>query len=765
MKIKTKPDIAGLVGSSIHEASRALVEKALEMRQNAYYSKIEAELLSSIIDDIIEGADSEAESAWDRKEIGSKLILFQNRLARLVTDKSAQAEKATERLVQEITDRKLVEASLRHNSDKIRVLLKSTAEAIYSLDLSGACTFANPACVRMLRYETPQALHNKNMHNLIHHTRADGSPYPGEECLIYHAFRKGEEVHVDNEVLWRADGTCFPAEYWSYPMKDDSGKVTGAVVTLLDITERKKVEWELERSKENLGIRVEERAEELAIVNKLLHHEIAERINTEEALQESKERYRALAEYNLDSVFSVSPEGKFVSANKACELNIGYTSLELEGLSSFNDLAPDDEKQKCASMFLKAMAGKSYNFETAVIHKEGHRIELDIIVVPIFVNKKVVGVHGIARDITMRKQKEMELLLAKEEAEETNRLKDKFVSIVAHDLKSPFTAITGSLALLNTYDQNPLGEEQKELIGEALASCDNMVRMIDEMLDISRLTTGSVTLQPSFMNGRVIGDLAFASHGFLAAEKKIAFTNEIPNDTRLYADQRLFEQVIQNLVSNAVKFCEPGGYIRLFVPAGRASTIAVENSGRGVISDFIDDLFRHDVKTTIPGTCGERGTGLGLPYSADIMEAHGGLLTMENDEGIKTVFYANLPVVRPSVMIIDDEKIVLELIKTQLGGLNVGFIEASDGKEAMYKLKLTTPHLIVCDIMMPKIDGFAFIKKVRRDPKTKSTPIIVITSDTSMKTRELAFQLGADDFITKPIMSEDFLPRVKRFVG
>ena len=134
---------------------------------------------------------------------------------------------------------------VREREEQIRLLLDSTAEAIYGIDLSGKCTFCNAVCARLLGYESPAALIGRQMHPLIHHTRPDGAPYPPEQSPIYDAMRHRTQAHVDDEVLWRADGTSFPAEYWSHPIIRD-GEVIGAVVTFIDITERRKAEEELQ---------------------------------------------------------------------------------------------------------------------------------------------------------------------------------------------------------------------------------------------------------------------------------------------------------------------------------------------------------------------------------------------------------------------------------------------------------------------------------------------------------------------------------------
>lgn len=141
----------------------------------------------------------------------------------------------------DITERKQAEEALRKSSEMVQLLLNSTAEAIYGLDMKGSCTFNNTACLKILGYERPEQLLGRNMHETIHYKHPDGTPYDINDCLIFKAFRKGEEIHVDNEVLWRSDGTSFSAEYWSYPIRRD-GKLIGAVVTFLDITDRRRAE-------------------------------------------------------------------------------------------------------------------------------------------------------------------------------------------------------------------------------------------------------------------------------------------------------------------------------------------------------------------------------------------------------------------------------------------------------------------------------------------------------------------------------------------
>ncbi len=152
-------------------------------------------------------------------------------------DMVSKLQRTNKRLQKQIAERKAMEQILRMREEQLALILASTGEGIYGIDLDGSCTFANRACIEMLGYDNEANLLGQNMHDLIHHTRSDGTPYPKEECPIFQAFRIGKPIMRDNEVLWRADSSNFPAEYGSYPMQRE-GEVVGAVVTIMDITER-----------------------------------------------------------------------------------------------------------------------------------------------------------------------------------------------------------------------------------------------------------------------------------------------------------------------------------------------------------------------------------------------------------------------------------------------------------------------------------------------------------------------------------------------
>ena len=153
----------------------------------------------------------------------------------------------TAALQQQLEERLRIEQALKEREEHINLLLSSTAEGIYGIDTNGICTFCNPSAFRMLGYTQDTDVLGRNMHDLVHHTRANGTDYPEQDCTIYRAYRKREGSHSDQEFFWREDGTSFPVEFWSYPVLRE-GTVIGAVVAFVDITERKRLEAQLLQS-------------------------------------------------------------------------------------------------------------------------------------------------------------------------------------------------------------------------------------------------------------------------------------------------------------------------------------------------------------------------------------------------------------------------------------------------------------------------------------------------------------------------------------
>ncbi len=264
---------------------------------------------------------------------------IQNRDAELSharEDLERRVDERTVELEQEVADRQRAQEALHESEGRIRLLLDSTAEAIFGIDREGKCTFCNPATLRLLGHEKVEALLGRFMHEVMHHSHADGTPYPVAECSIANSLRLGEGIHSDDEIFWRADGTNFPAEYWAYPIRKE-GEAVGAVVTFLDITGRKRGQAALLEAKEAAEAGSRAKSEFLANMS----HEIRTPMNgiirmTELALDTpltaEQRDYLSLVKSSADSLLHVINDILDFSKIEAGKLELEKTEFDIRDL-------------------------------------------------------------------------------------------------------------------------------------------------------------------------------------------------------------------------------------------------------------------------------------------------------------------------------------------------------------------------------------------------------------------------------------------------
>lgn len=486
-----------------------------------------------------------------------------------------------------------------------------------------------------------------------------------------------------------------------------------------------------------------------------------------EKLSESEERYRTIADYTYDWESWFAPDGRMVYVSPACRRISGYAPREfMDNPDLFTSLVRAEDRQAWRDHVARVHheGAPPDELEIRIITRGGEERWINHVCQGVYDGKGAWrGRRATNRDITGNKHSRDELARAKEQAERATALKDKFVSLVAHDLKSPLTSMVGLLKLLAA--RHTPGDADGHALQAMIRSGEGMIEMIEQLLDISRLKTGAVSPQPVFFDGWMAAERSVMTYGRIAGDKGVRLVNGVSRGTRLYADPDLFIEVMNNLVSNAVKFCPRGGEVRLFIPEGRPSTVAVSDTGVGIDPSLFDDIFRHEVKTSTPGTEGERGTGLGLPYSRDIMEAHGGALEVESVKGKGSVLRAALPDVRPRVLVVDDERVSRQIMKKALAQTGAEVLEASGAKEALDMIGREAPHLVISDVVMPEMDGFQFLERLREKIMGRRLPVILATAHNIPGGHEKAVRLGADDFVTKDKVDVELAARVRKFIA
>ena len=271
-----------------------------------------------------------------------------------------------------IGERKGAEETLANEEERIRLILESTAEGIYGIDTNGVCTFINPAALRILGYSSRDQVLGLNGHLLFHHSHADGSTFPLQECRIVYGYRSGKATHCDDEVFWRSDGTSFPVEYWSHPLFRD-GKPVGSVVTFLDISQRRSFEL---------------------------------------ALRESEQKFRAVFEGAELGIAVAEIKGGRITVNPAYRSMLGCTAEEMNSIGIFDKLTFPDDVERDQSSYQSMVRGEieRLQLEKRYLLRDGRlvwaSVELSLL-------RDVLGkpqyILGLATDITERKRVEEEL--------------------------------------------------------------------------------------------------------------------------------------------------------------------------------------------------------------------------------------------------------------------------------------------------------------------------------------------------------------------
>lgn len=243
---------------------------------------------------------------------------------------------------------------------------------------------------------------------------------------------------------------------------------------------------------------------------------------------------------------------------------------------------------------------------------------------------------AILHDIGQQKENERILERERRQAENASRIKDTFLSMISHDLKSPLSSIFSMLELLEESEGRLPGVDPRTVYRDLKSSVAVLLEMTTQLLNLHRLQSGSIEINKELLEPRFLANQVCLSLDQRLHQKGIEFRNEYPKGAAVEADLTLFREVLFNLLSNAVKFCETGDVIT--IRRGETGAVEVTDTGVGISERLLPELFEKEKKTTTLGTDGEHGTGLGLPLCKDIMRAHGGDIEVESHPGVGSTF-------------------------------------------------------------------------------------------------------------------------------
>ena len=361
-------------------------------------------------------------------------------------------------------------------------------------------------------------------------------------------------------------------------------------------------------------------------------------------------------------------------------------------------------------------------------------------------------------------ERTLSLAAAKEEAERATRLKNDFLTIVSHDLRSPLSSITGMLKIIKKESFGGLlTPRSSESLGKIEGSISRLLILVERLLGHGMVQSGKMVLKKRRLNVRRLSEETIEPLLSLADAKNITITNEIPADMTWYADQNLLGQVFHNLLSNAIKFTKDGT-VRLV--AHGDTTVEIQDTGIGFGDIFVEDLFREDKKTTTLGTDGEAGTGLGLPHAFAILQAHGGTLTAKSNAGGGGCFIVSLPKHVGVVLLASAKRERRETVREIIQKtINCDVVEAENGVEALKRLeKYDAPDILITGMDMPEMDGLALVAHLRKNAAHDAMPIVVMASEddgNAEATSAKVISAGADCYLKHPVGTKELQETVR----
>nr|MDA3905733.1 PAS domain S-box protein [Bacteroidales bacterium] len=371
--------------------------------------------------------------------------------------------------------------------------------------------------------------------------------------------------------------------------------------------------------------------------------DISERKRAEGLLRESEERYKLITQNTLDIVFMLDKTGKQLFFNESVEKILGYKQEELVG-KSFTRFVPKSEMTKyllqLKNVFLKQ---EIRNFTSKIYHKNGDLIDVEINGRLVKHNEKLVAL-GTIRDISERRKTEIIIKKKNEELLTINAEKNKFFSIIAHDLKSPFNSILGFSDLLieqiNNNDHDGIAKFA-EIIQQ---SSNRAMDLLLNLMEWSQSQTERMEFNlEHFELVELIKDAELLLTGALE-QKSISLSKNVPSNAPVFADKKMISTVLRNLISNAIKFTHTGGKITISVEEKQHELlVSVSDTGVGISKEDSEKLFKIDETYSTPGTNKEKGTGLGLILCKEFVEKHGGKIWVESEVGKGSTFYFTIP--------------------------------------------------------------------------------------------------------------------------
>jgi len=637
----------------------------------------------------------------------------------------------------DITDHKKAEEKLIESQIQLKNIVENSTNLFYSHTTDHKITFVSQQVREYLGCEPEEAMTRWTEFVTDNPINKKGFEYTEK------AIKTGKRQPTYELEMKTKDGRKLMVEVREAPIIQD-GKVKGIVGSLVDITERKKAQQEVEKSKLLL---------------------------------------KTIINATPDLVWLKDINGVYLNCNKRFEDFFGQIESKIIGKTDY-----DFVSKKLADFFrqndkLAMNAGKpSINEEEISFVNDGHSEILETIKTPV-VNKNndIIGVLGVGRDITERKKFEKELINAKEKAEESDHLKSAFLANMSHEIRTPMNGILGFTSLLEKPDLS--NEARDQYIQIIKKSGDRMLNTVNDLITVSKIETGQEELRPEEVNSCILVKDIFEFFRPSAESKGLEFIHEhlcTNKHDLIHLDITKFTSIAHNLIRNAIKFTDKGSIIVRSYKDDKYLMFSVKDTGHGIAKDRQKAIFDRFVQADLTDKNALEGSGLGLSIVKSYVEMMNGSIKLESIPGKGSSFTVELPIKKirqeraipprelsesseikfNKILIAEDDEISYEHLAISMEPYTKQILRAVNGEEAVKIAKDNDDlDLILMDIKMPKMDGLEATQKIREF--NKDVFIISQTAYALQGDKDRSIEAGCNDYISKPINMDELLLLIK----
>jgi PAS domain S-box-containing protein len=677
-------------------------------------------------------------------------------------------------------------AELEEASAKLTLALSNMPNGIATLDSELELTMHNDRFAELLNIPKDMVADGKPMRDVVRF-QADRGDYGDGSPVVLAADQVSQLKKSSNgsAIIQTPEGKTIQLRH----VIVDGGSV---VTVAADITEIKKKEHDLQSQNEKL---------------QTMQHE----------LKESEQRIAKIIESSPDGVVTMDRQGIIQSFSNSAEQMTGYFSHEIVGrnikvlMPKSIALEHDYYLEKYTPGNPSSVVGRRRIVDA--VRKDGSIFPLEVAVEEVWLEDELTFI-GLMQDITERIEMEKEIRLAREEAENASKAKSAFLANMSHELRTPMNAIIGYSEMLAEDAEDEGLDDTLADLQKISAAGKHLLSLINDVLDLSKIEAGKMELfLEDFSVAEMVDDIASTGASLIQKNNNKLEVAVAEDVGEIHSDATKVRQILFNLISNAAKFTKEGTITLEALPETRDSarwvSFVVRDTGIGIPEEKLDRIFQEFSQADETTTKDYGGTGLGLSLTKRFVEMMGGSVRVESVVGVGSSFIVELPAVvvqkhegleaeaacesptdedvtlekepaydevleeseselagtsvsagMPTVLVIDDEQNARDLLKRSLQGDGCHVVTAKSGAEGLSAAAKLRPDLITLDVMMPGMDGWEVLKKLKADPDLRDVPVIMISM---IGDKALSSSLGAVEAMQKPIDRGQLKRLVSRF--